>query len=122
MWEAFKNGLYQFALQIRLYLHHKHGRKFQAVIVSRHPGFVEYAKQQFCWAKDAPVYDHIDHYSMIEGKTVFGNLPLELVWHASELITLDLTDVPKELRGSELTLDQVKQYQRGWHRYEINRY
>lgn len=122
MWQAIKNGFEQFVLQIKLYLQHRQKNKPDVIIVSRHPGFVQYVKEQHWWAKDAEVVDHVDHHGIVQGKTVFGNLPLELAWHANDMMTLDLSGIPKHLRGKELTYEQIKQYQQGWHRYVIKRY
>lgn len=51
---------------------------------------------------------------------VIGVLPFHLASLAAQVTTLDL-DTPPDLRGKELTLDQLRQYAKGTATYVVRR-
>jgi hypothetical protein len=88
----------------------------QVVIVSRHPAQVEYLRSlgyegiaiAHATAKD------------VAGMTVIGNLPMNLACLCKKVGCADMT-LPPELRGCELTLEQVQQYSTGVRWYRVTR-
>ena len=79
-----------------------------AIIITRHPALVEYLVESGLVPADAPCVSHADE-SMVTGKHVIGVLPLRLAALAASVTEIPL-DIPAELRGHELTIDQVRQY------------
>lgn len=76
------------------------------IIITRHPAFVEYLIEQGIADPDVPVIEHAEP-SQIKGQHVVGMLPLHLAALADQVTTVPL-DLPAELRGEELSLDQVR--------------
>lgn len=78
------------------------------VIVTRHVGLVEYLKAQSLLSTHADVLSHVDA-AQIRGRHVVGVLPLHLA--AAALVVTEVPlHIPPELRGQELTADQVAEY------------
>jgi len=78
------------------------------IIVTRHPALVEYLAESGIVPSDAPCVSHADA-SDVAGKHVIGVLPLRLAALAASVTEVPL-DIPAELRGQELTVEQVRQY------------
>lgn len=80
----------------------------QSLVVTRHPALVEYLAEIGLITDGVRVIAHATEED-VRGAHVFGVLPLRLAalaWRVTE-IPLDL---PAELRGAELSLDQIHQY------------
>ena len=81
------------------------------VIVSKHSATVKYLLNLF---PDADVIDHIDSVSGIpSGATVIGNLPVSIIDQLLKrgcTVYITVMHVPRELRGKELTLEDVARY------------
>ena len=81
------------------------------IIISRHKALVDYVKKAFPGyiGEDLEVIEHItpENKEKIIGKRVLGNLPMELAALAAEVTVIPLA-LPRELRGKELTLDEVR--------------
>ena len=75
------------------------------VIVTRHPALVEYLRDL---GVEAPMIQHATSKD-VKGKHVYGVLPLHLAVYAGLITEIPLS-LPVELRGKELTLEQVKKY------------
>ena len=81
-------------------------------LISRHKGTIEYFKERI---PDIEVIEHLDDINAIEdNSTIYGNLPINLIEKLVNekncrfiLVTLN---VPKELRGQELTKEQLEKY------------
>jgi CRISPR-associated protein Csx16 len=77
--------------------------------VTRHSGAVEWARRQGL-AVDRQV-DHLEPVELAEGDTVIGTLPVHLAAAVCErgghYLHLSL-DLPPELRGRELTADDME--------------
>ena len=77
-------------------------------IVTRHPGLVQYLQAINLAGSDVEVLAHATPEN-VKGKHVCGVLP-----HALSCLTASFTEVPlslpAELRGVELSLEQVQQY------------
>lgn len=76
------------------------------VIVTRHPALVAHLREIGLATPATPVLTHAAP-EQIQGRRVIGVLPLHLAALAAEIVVVPLA-VPPELRGVELTLDQVR--------------
>lgn len=75
------------------------------VIVTRHQGQVEWLAQQGITGK---VISHATPEDM-QGADVVGNLPLHLAALANTVTAVDLPNLSAELRGQDLTPEQMEQ-------------
>jgi CRISPR-associated protein Csx16 len=80
-----------------------------ALIVTRHPGLVEVLRADF--GITGKVISHATPEA-IRGKRVVGVLPLDLAAEAAS-VTVVVLDLPAEMRGKELTADEVRKYMKG---------
>ena len=79
------------------------------VVVTRHNALVEYMREIGLIDETTPVYQHV-RASMIEGKHVFGALPLHLMAVAAKITVIPLRNLPYHLRGQELSLEEIRMY------------
>ena len=90
--------------------------------VTRHPGAVEWARRQGL-AVDRQV-DHLELTELEEGDTVIGILPVHLVAAVCErggrYLHLSL-DLPPELRGRELSADDMEKTGARLEAYHVER-
>ena len=81
--------------------------KFE-VVITRHPCLVDYLKETGMIGEDVQVLTHAGPDD-VRGKNVCGVLP-----HSLSCLTASFTEVPlmlpAELRGVELTLQQIREY------------
>ena len=80
----------------------------EVVVVTRHSGLVWYLIEIGLISEGASVLSHATPDD-VRGRHVIGVLPLRLAALAA-LVTEVPLDIPPELRGVELTLEQVRQY------------
>ena len=82
-------------------------KKFE-IVVTRHPSLVNYLEEMGLTSKNVQVLTHAGPDD-VKGKDVCGVLP-----HSLSCLTASFTEVPlvlpAELRGTELTLEQIKRY------------
>lgn len=79
------------------------------LIVTRHPALITYLQEIFPELIDAEVLTHPVTVADVQGKHVYGVLPLHLAAEARMVTSITCClDIPLELRGKGLTLDQVK--------------
>ncbi len=78
------------------------------LIVTRHPGLVEYLQEIGLADSTTEVISHASADS-VAGKRVCGVLPHSLSCLCESFTEVPLT-LPAELRGLELTLEQVRKY------------
>jgi ABC-type hemin transport system substrate-binding protein len=83
-------------------------RIMETVIVTRHAALVEYLLAEGIVPNNTPVLSHASPEA-ITGKHVIGILPLSLAALAAKVTVVPLS-LPPELRGVELTIEQVRQY------------
>lgn len=88
-----------------------------SIIVTRHPGLVEVLVEDGVCQKGTPVIGHAT-VTDIKDKHVYGVLPLSLAVHALRVTEVSL-NIPPEMRGKELTKEQVSQYRTGVNTYEV---
>ena len=82
----------------------------KTIIVTRHPALVEYLREVgIVEGKNVQVLSHVDSPELIRGKHVIGVLPLRLAALAATITEIPL-ELPAEMRGRELTLEQVRQF------------
>lgn len=81
------------------------------LIVTRHPALKDYLIERGVADAATPVLPHagIDD---VQGKAVAGVLPLHLAAACSSLTTVELA-LPLEMRGKELSLDDMRKYCKG---------
>lgn len=78
------------------------------VVVTRHPGLVEYLRELGLATEATEVISHASPEA-VRGKRVCGVLPHSLSCLCESFTEVPLA-LPAELRGAELTLEQVRQY------------
>jgi len=78
------------------------------LVVTRHPGLVEYLRELGLAADKVQVVSHATPEN-VAGKRVCGVLPHNLSCLCESFTEVPLS-LPAELRGVELTLDQVREY------------
>lgn len=85
------------------------------VIISRHAGAVEWLEQLGITG------DVISHATPedVQGKDVIGNLPLHLAALAKSVTVIGLPDLDPELRGQDLTPEQMDEAGANLTRYVV---
>lgn len=76
----------------------------EKLIVARHAGAVEWLNAH---GVSGEVVPHVSDPSILEGRIVVGILPLNLAAKAAEVWSVDLPNLPAELRGKELSPIQM---------------
>lgn len=89
----------------------------ETVVVTRHPALVSFLVEQGIITADAPVLTHATRAD-VEGRDVIGVLPLSLARYAASVTEVPL-NLPPELRGQELTLEQVRAHAGAVTRYRV---
>ena len=88
------------------------------LIVTRHTGLVEYLKEEGVVGDDVEVVSHASPEA-VENRHVCGVLP-----HSLSCLTTSFTEVPlqlpPDLRGKELTCEDVRKYASSPVTYEVN--
>jgi putative CRISPR-associated protein (TIGR02620 family) len=89
----------------------------ETIVVTRHKALLEYL-QEVLWMSDkTKVIEHATEED-VKGKHVIGVLPMHLACHAVSVTEIPL-DVPQELRGQELTLEQIRLYAKPSREYKV---
>lgn len=91
----------------------------ETVVVTRHPALVEHLKAIGLCGEDDIVIAHATG-SDVRGRRVVGVLPLTLACQALTITEVPL-DLPAELRGVELTAEQVRHYAGPPETYRVER-
>jgi len=89
-----------------------------AVVVTRHPALLEYLRELGMVGEDCEVLTHVSSPEQIRGKEVIGVLPLRLAAEAFSVVEVPL-DLPPELRGKELSLEELRRYAGAPKRYRV---
>jgi CRISPR-associated protein Csx16 len=87
------------------------------VIVSRHQGLVDWLAQRGIVGK---VIAHATPDD-VRGKDVIGNLPLHLASVALSVTVVDMPNLPPELRGQDLSPEQMDQVGATLSRYVVRK-
>lgn len=78
------------------------------VVVTRHPALIKFLEKQGLVNEKTPVISHATADD-IEGKHVIGVLPMRYAAMALTITEVPL-NIPAELRGKELSLEQVEKF------------
>lgn len=89
------------------------------VVVTRHAALVEYLTELGVVPAGTEVVTHATA-EQVRGRHVFGVLPLHLAAEAASVTEVTLR-VPAELRGVELTLEQVREFAGPLVEYKVSR-
>lgn len=76
------------------------------IVVTRHPALLAYLEKQGIVPAGTPVLSHAT-VDDVRGKHVIGVLPMRLAAEAEKLTEVSMV-VPTELRGQELSLEQIE--------------
>lgn len=87
------------------------------LIITRHPGLLEFLLQEGVLVGSVPVLAHAKAEDL-RGKVVIGVLPLHLAAEADLVIEAQL-DLTPEMRGKELSADEVRRVFRGFRAYRV---
>ncbi len=80
----------------------------ETVVVTRHDALVEFLQEEGIITGEEKIMSHAE-VEDIRGKRVIGVLPLSLAVEAAVVIEIPL-NIPSELRGKELTVEQVREF------------
>ena len=89
--------------------------QLKKILVTRHPALVAVIKSIV--GEDIDVLSHATEED-VRGKHVYGVLPLRMAASAAMLTEVTL-HLPPELRGVELTEEQVRQYMQEFRTYKV---
>ena len=81
------------------------------LIVTRHPALKDYLIERGVADENTPVLPHAGEED-VRGKEVAGVLPLHLAAACASLTTVELA-LPLEMRGKELSLEDMRRYCKG---------
>lgn len=87
------------------------------LIVTRHAAMKSFLIEKGVADESTPVLPHASEED-VRGKEVAGVLPMHLAALTATFTTVELA-LPLEMRGKELTLDDMKRYCKGLHTYII---
>jgi len=89
------------------------------ICVTRHPALVEYLREigLLCETDPCPIIAHASPDD-VRGKVVCGVLPLHLAAEAEMVVEIPL-EIPAELRGQELSLEQVRSFAKPARTYRV---
>ncbi len=79
------------------------------IVITRHAALVAYLRERGIVDADVDVVPHCDDPEMLRGRVVIGPIPMHLAAIARSVVHVPM-GIPPELRGVELTLEQVRQY------------
>lgn len=80
----------------------------ETVVITRHMALVQHLIETGVVPAGVEVIPHAK-VEQFRGKRVVGPLPLHLAAEAASIVSVPL-DLPPELRGVELTVEQVRQF------------
>lgn len=89
----------------------------ETVVVTRHEATIEYLRKLGYVPGDAKIIAHATADD-VRGKTVVGMLPYNLASLAECVVIVDM-DIPQELRGVDLNVQQVEKYAQGISTYVV---
>ena len=87
----------------------------ETLIVTRHSAVVTFLREKY--GITGTVVEHVTK-EMVRNRNVIGNVPLHIACQANAIATIEL-DIPRELRGVELSLEQVREFAKGLEWYKV---
>lgn len=91
------------------------------LVVTRHTGLIEFLKFQDLLSDTCEIISHVSDPEILVGKNVIGVLPHNLSCLCESFSEISL-NLPAELRGKELSFEQVNQYQTGIASYTVSKF
>lgn len=88
------------------------------VIITRHEGLVELLKEEGLIPSKCKVLSHVEDPEQIKSRWVIGILPVHLAVHTAIFSCPEL-ELPLELRGKELSKDEMRPYFKGLKHYFV---
>jgi len=88
------------------------------VIVSRHAGAIEWLRRH---GVTGEVVSHVDTDTDLEGKILIGNAPLWIAAQADEIWTIEMPELPAELRGKDISAEQMEELGAKLGRYYVQK-
>ena len=85
------------------------------IIVTRHTGLIQWLKKN---GVEGEVISHATQ-EQIEGKDVYGVLPLHLASVCNSVTTVDMPGLPSEKRGVDLTPEEMDSFGAIMHKYIV---
>lgn len=87
------------------------------LVVTRHKALADLLREKGIISGDC---DYMEHAGVddVQGRDVVGNLPLHLAARCHTITSVAMS-VPLEMRGRELTLDELREVYRGVHTYRV---
>ena len=79
-----------------------------SLVVTRHPALVDFLREDGVVGNDVKVIAHATQDD-VRGRVVAGVLPMNLAAYAAAVVEVPL-NLPPELRGKELSLEQMREY------------
>lgn len=89
------------------------------VVVTRHSALVEFLQETGVVGENVQVIEHATPEA-ITGKDVIGVLPLHLA-ALTNTVTAVAVNVPPEMRGQELTLEDMRKYASKPETYKVSK-
>lgn len=89
------------------------------IIVTRHAGLVAWLEET--QGVTGEVISHVTSTDQVAGRVVYGALPLHLAAEAEEVVVVDMPRLPAELRGVDLTPEQMEEAGATLARYRVER-
>lgn len=80
----------------------------KGLIVSRHPAAIEFIRRADARFAAAPVVAQATAEVIRDAELVAGNLPVHLAAKAVEYVSVILPDLPREMRGQELSAEDME--------------
>ena len=88
---------------------------YMKILITRHEALVEFLQKQ------GLEFDMVvSHAEIVKGKDVYGVLPLHLAALANTITSVDL-NLPAEMRGKELSLEDVERHFVGFATYKVSK-
>ncbi len=82
-------------------------KPLENIIVTRHAGALRWLTAKGIVGE---AITHISSPEQVRGKRVVGGVPLHLAAEAAEVLAIVMPELPPELRGKELTAEQMEQF------------
>lgn len=95
----------------------KEENNMKKILITRHEALVEFLQKQ--GLEFDMVVSHADAET-VKGKDIYGVLPLHLAALANTITSVDL-NLPAEMRGKELSLEDVERYFVGFATYKVSK-
>lgn len=91
-----------------------------SLIVTRHQDLIRLLEERGIVTPDTPRIDHTDDIEDVRGKDVIGVVPAKMAIFANTVTEVKL-NIPKERRGLELPLDELRGYAGETSTYEVRK-